>query len=637
MTTRTEFAPALDVLSPDDLRRLLRASHELNSTMDLAVLLPNVLEVCLQAVHAEDGSLWLLTGQTLKCGAAHGENAAAMIGRELPASLAVMAGSLRNGGTPTSLMPATDAPALQEIEAIIGSSARAAIVTPLIARGEPLGVLLMVNPRGTEAFEADDLPFLEALADDAAATIRNARTFEAERRAHDLRKLLDFSREVGSSLDRTRVCATIVNLAGQVIPFDRCMVALWYDEKLRVHAVSGEAEVNRKSDAMREVERVLTSIAEHKAAVSIDDIDESDEVAARMRTAFPDYVKQSNVRSLHCLPIRDGEGEIGWLLFEFRTPTQLEEWSREALELITAQSALALRNAELYANVPFIDWLEPLREKRRALVALPGPVWLAYAGIVAVLALTASVIRLPLRVSAKEAVVRAAVQEPIRAGVPGLVEAVFVSEGQRVSAGQPIARLRNEALLTRLREAEAAVALTEREALAAQGRRDAGAAIAARVKVAQWTETLALLRREEARANIVSPAAGVILTPRLEEKVGGWLQSGESFAWVGEPASVELELRVPQQDVAQIAVGDRVRARVNALPAITFEGRVTGIAPRADTSAARLFTVRARLDNSEELLRPGMAIRARVLTRTRPVAAIALRRPVRWLRMHLWW
>jgi multidrug efflux pump subunit AcrA (membrane-fusion protein) len=50
-----------------------------------------------------------------------------------------------------------------------------------------------------------------------------------------------------------------------------------------------------------------------------------------------------------------------------------------------------------------------------------------------------------------------------------------------------------------------------------------------------------------------------------------------------------------------------------------------------------LFTVRARLDNREELLRPGMEIRARVLTRTRPVAAIALRRPVRWLRMHLWW
>jgi multidrug efflux pump subunit AcrA (membrane-fusion protein) len=109
------------------------------------------------------------------------------------------------------------------------------------------------------------------------------------------------------------------------------------------------------------------------------------------------------------------------------------------------------------------------------------------------------------------------------------------------------------------------------------------------------------------------------------------------LAWIGEPSRVELEMRVPQQEVAQVAVGDRVRARVNALPTVTFEGRVTAIAPRADTTAERMFIVRAVLDNREGLLRPGMAIRARVLTRSRPIAAIALRRPARWLRMHMWW
>jgi RND family efflux transporter MFP subunit len=461
--------------------------------------------------------------------------------------------------------------------------------------------------------------------------------FEAERRARDLRKLLDFSHEVASSLDRARVCATIVNLAARVIPFDRCAVALWYDEKLRVHAVSGETNVDRKSDTIRELERVLTWVADRKEPLRISDIASDDEVAVRLRSSFAAYLRDSGTRSLYCLPIRDGEGEIGWLIFEFRTAVQLEEWSLEAAQLITAQSALALRNAELYANVPFIDWLEPIREKRRALVALPGPVWLAYAGIAALLLLTASVIRMPLRISAPEATVRAGIQTPVRAGVPGIVDAVLVREGEQVAAGQPIARLRTEALLARLREAEAALSLAEREALAAQGRRDAGAAIAARVKVAQWSDTRALLTREAARARVVAPAAGTILTPRLEERVGGWLEAGEPLAWIGEPSSVELEMRVPQQEVSQVAVGDRVRARVNALPSITFEGRVTAIAPRADTTEARMFVVRAVLDNREGLLRPGMAIRARVLARSRPVAALAFRRPARWLRMHIWW
>ena len=637
MATRTEFAPALDVLNTEDLRRLIHASHQLNTTIDLAILLPNVLSMTLEAVHAEVGSLWLLSGDTLQCAAAIGDNSDTLIGRQLPTSSGVLANAVQPSAVPVSLTRDAHAAALADIELITGFSVRAAIVTPLIARGEPLGAILMANPLHADVFEEDDLPFLEALADDAAATIRNLRLIEAERRAHDLRKLLDFSHEVASSLDRSRVCATIVNLAARVIAFDRCAVALWYDEKLRVHAVSGETKVERKSDAIRELERFVAWAAERKESLAIVDVNADDETATRVRSSFAEYLRTSGARSIYCLPIRDGEGDIGWLIFEFRNPTDLAVWLREAAALIATQSALALRNAELYANVPLINWLEPIREKRRALVALPGPVWLAYAGIAALLILTASVIRLPLRIKATEATVRAGVQTPVRAGVDGLVESVLVAEGERVAAGQVIARLHNEQLNARLREAEAALSLAEREALAAQGRRDAGAASAARVRVAQWTDTRALLTREAARARVVAPSAGTILTPRLDERVGSWLQAGAPLAWIGEPSTVEVEMRVPQQEVSQIAVGDRVRARVNALPSITFEGRVTGISPRADTLQDRSFIVRAALDNREGLLRPGMAIHARVLTRSRPVAAIAMRRPARWLRMHMWW
>ena len=637
MATRTEFAPALDVLNSEDLRRLLRASHQLNSSMDLPVLLPNVLALSLEAVHAEVGSLWLLSGDTLQCAAAVGENSEALLNRQLPASAGILGDAVRGGAVARSLSRTADPQAIADVEAILGVGVRAAIVVPLNAQGEALGAILMANPRGANEFEEDDLPFLEALEDDAATTVRNARLVEAERHARDLRKLLDFSHEVGSSLDRDRVCATIVNLAAHVIAFDRCAVALWYDEKLRVHAVSGEKAVDRKSETIRELERVLTWISEKKEAFAVSDTTAGDDVAARLRSSFAEYLRVSNTRAMYVLPIRDGEGEIGWLSFEFRKPKELETWAREAAQLIASQSALALRNAELYANVPFIDWLEPIREKKRALVALPGPVWLAYAGIALLILLTATVIRLPLRVRASEANVRAGVQSPARAGVPGLVDAVLVREGERVAAGQPIARLRNEALETRLREAEASLALAQREALAAQGRRDAGSAIAARVKAAQWADTRALLAREVARARVVAPAAGTVLTPRLEERVGGWVEAGEPVAWIGEPSSVELEMHVPQQEIGQVAVGDRVRARVNALPSVTFEGRVTAIAPRADSTAARTFVVRGVLNNQEGLLRPGMAIKARILTKSRPVAALAFRRPARWLRMHLWW
>jgi multidrug efflux pump subunit AcrA (membrane-fusion protein) len=77
---------------------------------------------------------------------------------------------------------------------------------------------------------------------------------------------------------------------------------------------------------------------------------------------------------------------------------------------------------------------------------------------------------------------------------------------------------------------------------------------------------------------------------------------------------------------------------VPARPEIRFEGRVTAVAPRAELIAgAPYYTVRASFGNRDGLLRPGMAAKARVLTRSRSVGYHLVRRPWRFIRMHAWW
>jgi hypothetical protein len=67
-------------------------------------------------------------------------------------------------------------------------------------------------------------------------------------------------------------------------------------------------------------------------------------------------------------------------------------------------------------------------------------------------------------------------------------------------------------------------------------------------------------------------------------------------------------------------------------------GQVFAIAPAATVVNGKpMYAVRARLDNRDQILRPGMSAFGKISAGWRPVAAVIFRRPWRWLRMHLWW
>jgi GAF domain-containing protein/multidrug resistance efflux pump len=632
--------PMLDSLREEHLRQLIRVSHEFNSTLDIDTLLPQVLDLVIETVRAEAGSLWLLEGETLRCHLARGATAEVLDGLELPLGAGIIGDAVLRREPLLVREVQEDPRFLHQIDELSGFQTQSVIAVPLICRGEVLGGIELLNERAEDGVFSDEhRHFLEALADDAAAAIRNAKLFQAERQARDLAALLEVSHEITGTFDTQRILVSVVNLAGKAVRFDRCVLALWEDEQLRVRAISGEAVVDRRAAAVRELERFLLWAAESGEEVSVADLhDPEDERARDARERFAGYLEQAEVRGFLLVPVSDAEGKLGILYFEFATPNQLSEWSRKAARLLANEAALALRNAQLYADVPFISWLEPLAEKKRALGAVPGATWLRYGGLALAVLLALVFVRIPLRLSAHDASVRAAVQQPARAAISGIVDAVWIREGDQVTVGSPIARIRDEELLRRMREAEAGLELAHSEALAAHARGDATAAAFARVRAAEFTDALDLFRREVESSRVIAPAAGIVLTPRLDEVVGSFVHAGQPVTWIGEPERAELELSMRQEDLGDLRVGNRVRAKVSAHPGVTFQGRVIAIAPRSEPrNGMPTYTVRAILDNRDGLLRPGMEARARVITEPRPLASYLFRRPWRWLRMTFWW
>jgi multidrug resistance efflux pump len=229
---------------------------------------------------------------------------------------------------------------------------------------------------------------------------------------------------------------------------------------------------------------------------------------------------------------------------------------------------------------------------------------------------------------------------PVRATVGGLVTEVPVVEGEEVRDGDLLARLRDDDLELRLHEAQAGFAAATRQAAAARARGDESGARLAEITADELSSRVDLLSDQVSRTSLTAPRSGVVLTMRPWEKLGEWLPAGEVFVVLGHTEQLELEARIPQRHVDRTRPGQEVRLKVEALPEHTFVARVSEIGSQArpgiGPSDEPEFVLRARIDNSERLLRPGMQARVKVIGDRRPIGWILLRPLVEWVQLRFW-
>lgn len=123
-----------------------------------------------------------------------------------------------------------------------------------------------------------------------------------------------------------------------------------------------------------------------------------------------------------------------------------------------------------------------------------------------------------------------------------------------------------------------------------------------------------------AKMSIRAPFGG-FLGIRLVN-LGQYLTAGTSVVTLTRLTPLYVSFRLPEQDFADLHVGQRIRLVVPAYPGHRFGGRVHVLAPTVNATT-RLVHVLALIPNRSQHLRPGMFGRVRVLSRRRyPVLAI---------------
>jgi multidrug resistance efflux pump len=277
------------------------------------------------------------------------------------------------------------------------------------------------------------------------------------------------------------------------------------------------------------------------------------------------------------------------------------------------------------------------------LAAIPQSRWALYAQRAAIAVALLIIVPWPLRVGTDATVVPAE-RRMVSAIDGGVVQRVFVHEGDLVQPGQVLAQLDDGEDRVKLAQAEAALAQARRELAEAEFRNDPSAAGQAKIRADLHQAEVQFEQQRVAASQLLSPIAGIVVTPKIEEKKGTMVKSGDSFAEIVGQDRIAAEMSVPEGDLELVHPGNSVALKLNAFPTTTFEGAVERLGEQTQAVAGeQYFIVRAIFANPHGMARDGMVGRARIhavggwfQSGWYPIGYTMLRSPFRWLWQKIW-
>lgn len=234
----------------------------------------------------------------------------------------------------------------------------------------------------------------------------------------------------------------------------------------------------------------------------------------------------------------------------------------------------------------------------------------------------------------------------IGAEVRGRIERVFVAEGDRVEAGDPLFQIDRESYAVSLRQAEAGADLARselRQLEADLGRARAlhgkdivsqeeidrlGTHVAvSRARLRQAGESVAMALRNLDQTLIRAPFAGSIAQRLADEGTTALVQPQTIVLVLQETAELEAQATIPESHLALVQLGDPVLLHVEGL----MQPIQTEVSAVSDTiePATRTYRVKMRVPNPDHVLKAGVFARVEILPQAKRDVILLPREAIR--------
>jgi multidrug resistance efflux pump/transcriptional regulator with GAF, ATPase, and Fis domain len=613
------------------MTQLYDLEKSLNATLDLDPLMLLIPRKVIAMLHCQAIHLWLFNGDDLTLMSSAGADPTVAIGLTQSANEGYV-GQMAEEGVATLITDPED-----ERLRIRGAGSEysvwSAMLVPLMQEEAEVGVLEAINRNDGEPFDEDDEFFFGSVAETVSSALKNASLMHAERKLEILEALVHVSSEITSTLRLERLLQIIVNSPQNVLPFERCSIALDNRGKLQLKSISGMSSIPIGDAQVEGLLDLVRWLSTQSGAIHIRQHEETD--LAELPAEVTKHFEATGYRALYALSLNDDQGRVGVLLYESSDPDFLDLPHTEMIKILAGQATVAIRNALLYREVPLISILEPLMQRKQALLRTTKGRRIGFIAGTVLAVLFLVFCPLPMRLTG-EATVAPQRLVSIASPIEGNVNEVFAREGQRVEAGQALGGMNDYQWRIDLASAEGRyrTALLGMQSDLARGAAQAG------MDRSQTEYLRAEADRARAKidnAQLRSPISGIVMTPSIQDAAGEHLDAGATFAQVLDLSSAIVNVAIPQADAALLQPGQRVAIKLDSYPQRSWHGSVSIVSLQATAGdGERTFTARVALANDDATLRAGMTGRAKISTGYRPAGYVLLRRPALWIWQTLW-
>lgn len=221
----------------------------------------------------------------------------------------------------------------------------------------------------------------------------------------------------------------------------------------------------------------------------------------------------------------------------------------------------------------------------------------------------------------------------VRAVVPGTVTQVYAHEGQRIEAGAPIVQMRNLELDSRLAHSQSELAIASSRATSAMLHyADFGSAERQREHLAREFHEIS---SEVDQLRVNAPVGGVVVTPRLSDRLGTYATEGTELAQIVDLDHLRARIYISEYEMYKVGPDSAARlhiegefkrrwARTVAVEPVSSD-IPAGLMDRSKYKGQRppkFYVFDLVLDNFEGSIKPGMAGTAKVYGRRRSLAGL---------------
>jgi membrane fusion protein (multidrug efflux system) len=207
----------------------------------------------------------------------------------------------------------------------------------------------------------------------------------------------------------------------------------------------------------------------------------------------------------------------------------------------------------------------------------------------------------------------------ITSTVTELVTEVHFTDGQRVEKGDLLISMDTSDEQALLAEEQARLSEAQRQVkrllpLAKQNTASKSALDTQQSLVSVSEARIEGIRSQISKRRITAPFAGVVGLKNIS--AGALAQPGTELATLDDDTTMKMDFAVPEKHLSYLKAGLEITAESQAFPGTTFNGTISSIDSRINPNT-RAVQVRALIDNPDQLLKPGILMRIKLLTQQR--------------------